>query len=54
MALKSWEGLHGAVAAMNAPSWCGLDTPAPVVLPSSQAFVAAALRLAVFVRPQRL
>jgi len=54
MALKAWEGMHGATAAMAAPSWCVLDTPAPVVLPSSQAFEAAALRLAFFVRPQRL
>ena len=54
MALKAWEGIRGAAAAVAAPSWCGLDTPAPVVLPSSQAFVAAALRLAFFVRPQRL
>jgi hypothetical protein len=54
MALKAWEGLHGGIAATAAPIWRGLDTPAPAVLPSSQAFVAAALRLAFFVRPRRL
>jgi hypothetical protein len=52
-ALKDWDGIGAVAAAMNAPSWGGLGTRWPVVLPFSQAFAAAARRLAALVRPRR-
>ena len=52
-AAKAWEGMRSGTAATGAPSWRGLATPAPGVPPSSQAFAAAALGLAVLVRPRR-
>ena len=53
MALKAWDGRRGGDAAMGPPSWSGMDTPRPVVHPSSQAFAAAASRLVVCVRQPR-
>jgi hypothetical protein len=52
-ALKAWDGYGAVAAAMNAPSWSGVGTPWPVVLPFSQAFAAAALRLVALVCPRR-
>jgi len=52
-ALKAWDGGGAVAAAMGAPSWGGVGTRAPVVLPFSQAFASAALRLVALVCPWR-